>query len=490
MNILLTADETRAAEVFARRKGISGAIMMENAGVSAAEVIRKRFPPGETLVLCGPGNNGGDGFVIARELRRSGWRVRVAHDAKKHLPADADAMAQLWKGKNFSLESLDTLPRRPRLVVDALFGTGLTREIGGVHARTIETITSWQVPVVAVDMPSGIDSNSGAVHGAALKADVTVSFFRGRPGQYLFPGRRFCGEVIVCDIGIPDDALDAMDESCRVFLNRPDAWREHLPRLEETSHKYRRGHVVVRGGGLTHAGASRLAARAALHCGAGMVTLACSPSALLAHASKETSVIVTSVDADGLESLASERKVRAMVLGPGNGVGEETRKFVLRALRLPIALVLDADALSSFAGCIEKLSDTIAKHNGSVVLTPHSGEFERLFGKIGSDKLSATRSAAKRIGAVVAHKGADTVVADTDGRAMIADNAPYPLSTAGSGDVLAGMLGGLLATGMPAFYAAGCAVWMHGQTAQSFGRGLTAEDLPPRIAGVWRRLGE
>lgn len=488
MNILLTADETRTAEAFACRNGISGATMMENAGVSVAEIIRKRFSPRETLVLCGPGNNGGDGFVIARELRRAGWRVRVAHNAKKHLPADAEAMAQLWKGKNFSLESLDTLPREPRLVVDALFGTGLARDIDGVYARAIEMAASWQVPVVAVDMPSGIDSDSGTVHGTALKADMTVTFFLRRPGQYLFPGRRFCGEVIVCDIGIPDNALDTMDESCRVFLNHPDVWREHLPRLEETSHKYRRGHVVVRGGELTHAGASHLAARAALRCGAGMVTLACSASALLVHASKETSVIVTDVEVDGLESLVSERRVRSMVLGPGNGVGKETREFVLKALRLSPALVLDADALSSFAGCIERLSDEIAKHNGSVVLTPHSGEFERLFGKVGGDKLSVTRSAAKRIGAVVIHKGADTVVADTCGRAMIADNAPYSLSTAGSGDVLAGMLGGLLATGMPAFHAAGCGVWMHGQTAKSLGRGLTAEDLPSRIAEVWHQL--
>ncbi|MCY4048045.1 MAG: NAD(P)H-hydrate dehydratase [Hyphomicrobiales bacterium] len=488
MNILLTADETRAAEAFACRNGISGATMMENAGVSVAGIIRKRFSPRETLVLCGPGNNGGDGFVIARELRRAGWRVRVARDAKRHLPADADAMAQLWQGKNFPLESLEKLPRKPQLVVDALFGTGLTREISDVYARAIKTVASWQVPVVAVDMPSGIDSNSGAVHGVALQADITATFFCGRPGQYLFPGRRFCGEVIVCDIGIPDDALDAMDESCRVFLNRPGVWHKHLPQPRETSHKYRRGHVVVRGGGLAHAGASRLAARAALRCGAGMVTLACSPSALLAHASQETAVIVTSVDANGLESLVSERKVRAMVLGPGNGVGEETREFVLRALRLPTALVLDADALSSFVGCIEKLSDAIAKHNGGVVLTPHSGEFERLFGEIGSDKLSMTRSAAKRIGAVVVHKGADTVVADACGHVVIADNVPYSLSTAGSGDVLAGMLGGLLATGMPAFHAAGCGVWMHGQTAQSFGKGLTAEDLPPRIAGVWHQL--
>ena len=488
MNILLTADETRAAEAFACRNGISGATMMENAGASVAEVIRKRFSPKETLVLCGPGNNGGDGFVIARKLRCAGWRVRVARDAKKRLPADADAMAQLWQGKNFPLESLDNLPRKPQLVVDALFGTGLAREIGDVYARAVETVASWQTPVVAVDMPSGIDSNSGAIHGVALQADMTVTFFRGRPGQYLFPGRRFCGKVIVCDIGIPDDALDAMDESCRVFLNRPNVWREHLPQLGETSHKYRRGHVVVCGGGLAHAGASRLAARAALRCGAGMVTLACSPSALLAHASQETAVIITSVDANGLESLVSERKVRAMVLGPGSGVGEETREFVLRALCLPTALVLDADALSSFAGCIEKLSGAIAKHNGNVVLTPHSGEFERLFGKIGSDKLSATRSAAKSVGAVVIHKGADTVVADSRGRTMIADNAPYSLSTAGSGDVLAGMLGGLLAADMPTFHAAGCGVWMHSQTAQSLGKGLTAEDLPPRIAGVWNQL--
>ena len=490
MNILLTANEARAAEAFAIRHGISGAAMMENAGIAVAETIRRRFPPRETLVLCGPGNNGGDGFVIARELRRAGWRTRIACDTNTRLPVDASEMAKLWRGKIFPLESLAMLPREPQLVVDALFGTGLTREIDGVYARAIKTTESWQIPVVAVDMPSGIDSNNGTVHGVAMPADVTVTFFRGRPGQYLFPGRRFCGKVIVRDIGIPNDAIDAMDESCRVFLNRPNVWCKHLPRLKQTGHKYQRGHVIVRGGGLAHAGASRLAARAALRCGAGMVTLACLPSALLAHASQETSVIITSVDMDGLESLVSKRKVRAMVLGPGNGVGEETQRFVLRALRLPIALVLDADALSSFAECIKKLSDAIAEHEGNVILTPHSGEFERLFGEIGGDKLSATRSAAKRIGAVVIHKGADTIVADTRGCAMISDNAPSSLSTAGSGDVLAGMLGGLLATGMPAFQAAGCGVWMHGQAARFFGRGMTAEDLPHRIAGVWRQLDE
>ena len=546
MNRLITAATSRKSEDFARGKGISGAQMMESAGRAVAETVRRNFPASEILVLCGPGNNGGDGYVAARLLRQWGWRTRLvaaapvesrfcrapgSRIALKGLAAgqstDAAAMAQRWHGPILPLDALTrTSMRPPQLVVDALFGAGLRRDISGEYARAIETLISWNIPSLAVDVPSGVDGDSGAIRGTALPARMTVCFFRARPGHYLLPGRALRGKLLLHDIGIPAAALAVADESDNTALNRPCLWRAHMPHPRLESHKYHRGHVLVCGGGLPafsnspgsrtalkglaagHAGAARLAARAALRCAAGLVTLAGPPEALAAHAAQETSVMLAALENAGeLPSLLAERRISALVLGPGNGVGEATRRLVLEALRLPVPLVLDADALTSFAGREAEFFAAIAERpprppnagnagkdaggDKGVVLTPHGGEFARLFADCsGEDKLTAARQAAKRSGAIVLFKGADSVVAAPRGRALIADNAPPTLATAGSGDVLAGMIGGLLGAGMPSFEAAACAVWMHGEAARRFGTGLTAEDLPRQLPEVWRNLEE
>lgn len=471
MNELLRVSEMYRADALSIEGGIPGIELMERAGAGIADAIRARWSPRPVGILCGPGNNGGDGFVVARLLAADGWPVRLSllGDREK-LKGDAGLAAERWAGPIVG-DALDGAG----LVVDALFGAGLARPLDGAAKALVERVNTAGVPVVAVDVPSGANGDSGLADGVAVRADLSVTFFRRKPGHLLMPGRRLAGEVVVVDIGIPAAVLGVIRP-----LGRANA-APVLPDLQAEGHKYARGHAVVVAGNA--AGAARLAAIAALRVGAGLVTVAGPALTMTTLAPSLSSVMTKAVQGTpGLKALLADRRLNAVLLGPGNGISPMTRANVLAALDRPA--VLDADAISAFRDEPETLFAAI---RGPVIMTPHDGEFGRVFDTAG-DRLSRTLAAAKRSGAVVVLKGPDTVIAAPDGRYAINENAPPTLATAGSGDVLAGLCVGLLAQGMPAFEAACAAVWLHGAAAQEFGPGLIAEDLSGLIPAVLRAL--
>jgi ADP-dependent NAD(P)H-hydrate dehydratase / NAD(P)H-hydrate epimerase len=490
---LLTSAEMAAADRLAIAGGITGSELMESAGRAVAEAVAERHPSGSrVVVVAGLGNNGGDGFVAARLLAERGARVEVMLLGDiAQLKGDAARAAKKWTGPVAAAE-----PRAlagAEVVIDALFGAGLDRSVDGKARALIEAINAGNAPVYAVDLPSGINGTSGAALGVAVKATHTITFFRKKPGHLLLPGRLHCGTVAVVDIGIPAVVLDEI--APKAFENVPQLWRRYFPVPKHEGHKYDRGHAVVVSGRLWSTGAARLAARGALRAGAGLVTIASPREALAVNAAASLAVMVRPVDgAAELAKFLSDRRLNALAIGPGVGVGEATCERVLAALAGQRAVVLDADAITSFAADPQRLAKALkARSAEATILTPHEGEFSRYFGALDDrievlSKLERARLAAKLVGSVVVLKGADTVVATPDGRAAIAANAPAFLATAGSGDVLTGMATGLLAQGMPAFEAAAAAVWLHGEAAAAFGPGLIAEDLPEQLPRLYRDL--
>lgn len=487
---LLTNAEMVEADRLTIADGIAGIDLMENAGRAVANAAA-RMPGRRVVVVAGPGNNGGDGFVAARHLAERGFAVRVSFvGERKRLKGDAALAADRWKGpvEEASPAGLADCD----IVIDALFGAGLDREVTGLPQTMIRAMNAGRVPVLAVDLPSGVNGTTGAVMGAAVEATQTITFFRRKTGHFLLPGRLHCGRIEIADIGIPASVLGRIKPAA--FANCPQLWGRGFPKPAPRGHKYSRGHAVVVSGGLATTGAARLAARGALRAGAGLVTIASPREALAVNAAASLAVMVRPVDgSDELAEFLADQRRNAVVLGPGGGVGAAMREQVEAALAANASVVLDADALTSFAGEPAALASSIGKSRSKVVLTPHEGEFVRLFGHLedifnSNSKLEKTRLAARLTGGVVLCKGPDTVVAHPDGRAAIADNAPATLATAGSGDVLAGLIGGLLAQGMPAFEAACAAAWLHGEAAREFGPGLIAEDLPEMLPRVYRRL--
>jgi ADP-dependent NAD(P)H-hydrate dehydratase / NAD(P)H-hydrate epimerase len=493
MTEILSTAEMAEADRLTIAGGVPGIELMENAGRAVAEVAaRQRASGSRVAVVAGPGNNGGDGFVAARLLAERGYQVEVLLVGEMaRLKGDAALAAKKWSGRVSSAQphSLNGAD----VVVDALLGAGLDRPVEGLACAMIEAMNAQSAPVVAVDLPSGINGTSGAVMGAAVKARATVTFFRKKPAHLLIPGRLHCGEISVADIGIPESVLVRI--APRTFENVPKLWRAHFPVPRDDGHKYDRGHAVVVSGPSWSTGAARLAARGALRAGAGLVTIASPQEALAVNAATNLAIMVRPVDGAGeLTTFFSDRRFNAIALGPGLGVNEASSELVLAALDGERAVVLDADAITSFAGQPRRLAQALKNRpQQASVLTPHEGEFARYFGALDSkteagSKLERARLAAAITDAVVLIKGADTVVAAPDGRAAIAGNAPAFLATAGAGDVLTGITAGLLAQGMPAFEAASAAVWLHGEAAALFGPGLIAEDLPETLPGVYRAL--
>jgi hydroxyethylthiazole kinase-like uncharacterized protein yjeF len=491
MEVLTTAEMERADRLTIAA-GTPGFALMLSAGQAVAAAAMDMAAEGPILVIAGPGNNGGDGFVAAAELAAHGREVQVILLCEREsLQGDAASAARGWKYPvlPFNPQAIG----KPALIVDALFGAGLDRAVNGEPFEMIEAINANGAPVLAVDLPSGINGTSGAVMGTAVRAVETVTFFRRKPAHLLLPGRLYCGRVRVADIGI--DAKVLAEIAPKTFENIPSFWRGSYPVPEIDGHKYSRGHVAVVSGGLAATGAARLAARGALRAGAGLVTLASPRDALAVNAAALMAVMVRAVDTVvEFAEMFADNRFNACVIGPGAGVGERTRDFVLTTLSAKRAVVLDADALTSFASHPEQLFAAI-RHSSDpqAVLTPHEGEFPRLFSDISNkhpfrSKLERVRDAAERAGGVVLLKGPDTVVASPDGRATIAANAPPWIATAGAGDVLSGMIAGLLSQGVPAFEAASIAVWMHGEAAREAGPGLIAEDLPETLPAVTRRL--
>jgi hydroxyethylthiazole kinase-like uncharacterized protein yjeF len=488
MNELLTTAEMADADRLTISQGTAGLDLMENAGRAIADQVASRHPPGTRIgIVAGPGNNGGDGFVAARLLDERGYRVRLQLVGdRSRLKGDAAVAAQRWRGPTESASPAALVAADA--VVDALFGAGLDRAAEGGALAMIDAMNAAAC-VHAVDLPSGINGTTGAVMGAAVRATHTITFFRRKVGHLLLPGRLYCGSLEIADIGIPVSVLDRIKPS--VMVNDPALWAEHFPVPRVDAHKYARGHAVVVSGGTSSTGAARLAARGALRAGAGLVTIASPREALAVNAGASLAIMVRPVDGSReLADFLGDRRRNAVVLGPGVGVGPQTRELVLAALDGQPAVVLDADALTSFAQEPQRLFSAIQSRSAATVLTPHHGEFDRLFHALDkqTSKLELARRAAETSGAIVLFKGADTVIAAPDRRAAITANAPPWLASAGTGDVLAGFAAGCLAQGMPAFEAATAAAWLHGEAGSEAGPGLIAEDLPEVLPRIYRRL--
>jgi len=496
---LLTPAQMGKADGFAISAGTPGIALMERAGLAVAdETARLTKSRGRIAVLCGPGGNGGDGFVAARLLAERGYAVEVGLLGRREaLKGDPGRAAARYQGPALDARAVDL--ETADCVIDALFGAGLARDIEGEAKAIIERINAFARSggrVLAVDVPSGVDGETGKVRGAAVEASASVTFFRLKPGHLLLPGRALCGAIRLADIGIPEAALASIGP--QAFVNGPAVWLKELPRPSAESHKYARGAVLVLSGSAHRTGAARLAARAALRAGAGIVTVASPPDAVAVNAAHLTAIMVAPfASAREFEALLADERRRAVALGPGAGVGPTLRKLVAAALTRPAekrTIVIDADALTSFAGEALRLKALIERGGHQAVMTPHEGEFMKLFEgapgvRLDDDKLTRARAAARLMGAVVLIKGADTVVAAPDGRATIGWDLPPWLATAGSGDVLTGLVAGLAAQETPAFEAACAAVWLHGACGRAVGPGLIAEDLPEALPGVLRALG-
>lgn len=472
---ILTVAEMTAADRAAIAAGTPGVVLMERAGQAVADAVADRFSPQPVTVLCGPGNNGGDGYVAARLLKAQGWPVTLQALA---APAtdDARAAAAGWDGPVAPVTGAPPAG----LVIDAMFGAGLARPLDGLAAQAAAALAERSEQVVAVDVPSGMPGDTGAPNGAAVCAALTVTFHARKPAHVLEPGRTLCGEVVVADIG-----LGATPS--KVVENGPDLWLARFPWPAATAHKHARGRLIVVGGEAWSTGAARLAARAGLRVGAGVVTLWSPQDALAANATHLEAVMLRPFDSDAELEQAGDH-AEAAVIGPAAGITESTVLNVLALARTGAALVIDADAITVFRDDAEELFSVLDRDD---VLTPHPGEFERLFPgllKRSSQRIAAALAASEAAGAVVLLKGPDTVIASPDGRAAVNLNGSPWLATAGSGDVLAGFIGGLIAQGMDSFEAACAGAWIHAECADLHGPGLISEDLPGLAPAVLRRL--
>lgn len=478
---VLTADEMRRVEKAAFARGLPSFEAMRRAGQAVAELIARRWLLGAVdriIVLCGPGNNGGDGFIAATALRAAGYAVQVQSVAlSAPRSADATKAAAGWGDAVVPLIAKSLANLGPRtIVVDALFGIGLTRPLAGEVLDAVEAINGGGARVVAVDVPSGIDADNGAILGAAIRADVTVTFGWVKRGHLSLPAAAQYGELIVADAGFTAADLAAIEVAC--WRNTPALWRDAYPLPRPDDHKYRRGHALIAGGAVM-TGAARLAARAARRVGVGMLTMAAPVSAWPIYAQDLVGAIVRPVaDHPATLALAGDTRVSALLVGSGLEPDRATADLVRGAMAMGRPMTIDGGGLTA-----------LAQHGGlaggrpEIVLTPHEGEFARLFPDLseGGSKLERARRAAERSGCTIVLKGADTVIAGPDGQAILAELAPATLATAGSGDVLAGAVTGLLALGLPPLQAAAMAVWLHAQAARGFGLGLIAEDLPDRL---------
>ncbi len=483
--LLLSAAETRAVEALAMKNGHSGPAMMEAAGAAVATFITRSVSKRPAAILCGPGNNGGDGLVVARLLKEQGWTVRVGLLGEKaQLRSEAALMASLYDG---AIEPLTpAVLEGAGVIVDAVFGVGLARPVEGALRELFIAANQHPAPTFSIDIPSGVDADTGAVLGAAMKAAATVTFISRKPGHLLYPGRALGGAVSVADIGIKDEWVSGLNPA--TFENHPALWAGRWRRPTFMTHKYDRGHVAVVSGPRLRTGAARLAARAALRCGAGLVTILSPKDAADENAAQLTAIMLREADdATAIGDILADKRFTAALIGPGAGVGAPTKERVLTILKSGAGAVIDADALTSFETDAAAL---FAALRADDVLTPHQGEFARLFPGVdaNSGKLGMARAAAAAAKAVVVLKGADTVIASPGGRAMINTNAPYELATAGAGDVLAGVIAGMRAQGMPGLDAAAAGVWLHGAAAQIAGPGLIAEDLPDALQPVFKSL--
>lgn len=493
---LLTPEEMAQVDKRAIAAGpFDGAALMARAGTAVAAATLERFAQAAGFdVLCGPGNNGGDGYVVARLLAERGLPVSVWALSQPRAGSDAESAALACPIEARPLAQFGATG--DRVVIDALFGAGLSRALEGVAAACAQGVREAGCKVIAVDIPSGVSGLTGQPLGPAFSADLTVTFVRKKPGHLLQPGRRLCGALIVADIGIGDATVAQAGVSA--FENAPALWRGAMPALALDTYKYRRGHVGVFSGGPSATGAARLSAMAAARIGAGAVTLLSRPEALQVNAMHLTAIMLRRIDGlEDAQAFIAERRPAALVFGPAFGTDDRAADFaaglldVLRDCETSVAF--DADAITLYAARPDAFFKSVRKAKGlNAFATPHEGEFARLFPDLAADrvlsKLEKTRAAARRSGCTVIYKGPDTVIASPDGRTAINANGTPQLATAGSGDVLSGFVAGLAAQGMPPFEAACAAVWIHAAAAGVFGPGLIAEDLPLAAVSVLHDL--
>ncbi len=478
---VLTPQEMAQADDIAANLGAGSFPLMQRAAQAVAERAKALSAGGSIAVLAGPGNNGGDAILAASILAEEGRDVRLfLHVSPKR--GDAAQALKIQGGRFAALGDFD--PSDHVLAIDGLFGAGLDRPLEGAYRAAVERLAASGLPTLAIDLPSGVDGTRGSILGTAAPATETLTFCRRTPAHLLEPGASLCGRLHVADIGIPDLVLDRIDP--QLAANHPAIWADRLSVPARAAHKYARGHAVVFSGGHSHTGAARLAAMAALRGGAGLVTLMSPGSALAVNAAQLTAIMLRRCDdAEQLAGHLSDTRLNAFVLGPGFGIGPDARSYARGILQAGRALVLDADGISSFADHAADLFQLGAAAPDHLVLTPHMGEFTRLFPQDAAEqnagKVELARRAARQSGAVIVLKGSDTVIAAPDGRALINETGTPALATAGTGDVLAGLVGAQLANGVPAFEAAAAAVWLHGVAARLHGPGLIAEDLPGQM---------
>jgi NAD(P)H-hydrate epimerase len=481
----------QAVDKRAIEKGIDSYALMQAAGDAVSRqvmaVVRAELD-GHTptiLVLVGPGNNGGDGAIAAQVLREAGFTVNLLL-AIKAPASDTDAARALsdYEGNIHPVDEFDTLLDHSNIIIDALFGAGLSRPLSGAVAAIVEKVNESSAPVVSVDVPSGLDGNTNTVQVPCVCAHSTVTFFRYKPVHFLYPGRQLCGKLVLAPIGLQKDQLDEKLPYCS--RNSLQLFKHCLPQFDDTAHKFDRGHVLVRSGPIQSTGAARLSAATALFTGAGLVTVASNNEALAVNAAHLTAVMLKRCDTlRQWKRLIKDSRINTVLVGPGNGISEATRQATLAALGSAAHCVVDADALSCWQTGRGKFIEALNRAPNWPVLTPHAGEFERVFADTPvmdqPSKLHQARWAARLSASVVIYKGADTVIAAPDGRTAINSNAPSWLATAGSGDVLAGSVAALIAQGMPAFEAACASVWLHGQAGRALGNPLCAEQLVTQI---------
>lgn len=480
---ILTADQMKKAEAAAIAGGTSSLQLMTAAGHAAAQEIIDSVKPCPVLVLCGPGNNGGDGFITAHRLKKAGWTVRLACMVKRTaLKNDAALAAREWEGDVESLNS-NLSVHQTGLIVDAVFGTGFDRALEPELVILFDKIRTRKIPVVAIDLPTGVHATTGAVDAGALKADSTVTFCRKKMAHVLLPGKNHCGRVVVAEIGITDETVAGLNTHC--FENDPALWLKNFPLPDAEAHKYSRGHAVVYGGE-KRTGAACLAAAAAQKIGAGLVTITSPAKAWPVYSSYRASLLIDECNTlDDFKTVLRDERKNAVLIGPGAGIDDNLKAAVDALLSFNKSGVLDADVFSAYQN---NPKDLFSKLSPKYVLTPHEGEFRRIFGATEGNKVERTLKAAQISNAIVLLKGSDTVIAAPDGTAIINTNAPPTLATAGSGDVLAGMITGLIAQGMPPFMAAAAAVWLQGAVAQNHRLGLTAEDIITGLPQVLNRF--
>lgn len=460
--------------------------LMERAGQAIADIVLNDYRQCRTIaILCGPGNNGGDGYMAAHILKSHGFEPNIFALGTPRAGSDAEKAAALWGAKHLSFDNFSS-PQDFDVVIDALYGAGLDRPLEQSLQEKLKRLNESGIPVIAVDLPSGVFGQNGAIKGEAVKASKTVTFFRLKPGHVCYPGRLQCGEIRLADIGIPEKVLETIKPTR--FINFLSLWLKNWPELDYDTHKYRRGHAVVFSGHQSSTGAARLAAHAAARSGAGLVTIVSPEDALLVHEMHLTSIMLKEMGSDTeILDFLENRKVRSVILGPAFGSLERALsiiKIVLLKSKI-FTLVLDADALTAMAGKGEEIFALIKQSPVNVILTPHEGEFQRVFPSVAHmEDLSRIEKAAKAAtvsGSVVVYKGADTIIASPDGRLAVNVNGTPFLATAGAGDVLSGIIGGLSAQKMLPFEAACAGAFLHARCAEHFGHGMIAEDIVSAI---------